>query len=136
MVNFRATWCAPCQAEYPLLLETDLWCRSRDFDRVSVALDAPEAKGAVRKVLDRTHSAVRNLAVDTDAVYAVMKAFDPSRESGVPFAIVIAADGTVVYQHVGEVDRLRLRRAILAQLPGAGMFAGNAAYWRQAQVHP
>ena len=136
MVNFWATWCAPCQAEYPMLLETYLWYRSRDFDFVSVSLDAPEAKAAVQKFLNKTHSAIRNLGVDTDDVYAVMKAFDPSWESGVPFTIVIAADGTVAYQHAGEVDRLKLRRAILARLPDAGMFAGNAAYWQLAQVHP
>jgi hypothetical protein len=29
------------------------------------------------------------------------------------------------------VDLLKMRRAILANLPDAGMFAGNAAYWRQ-----
>jgi hypothetical protein len=36
----------------------------------------------------------------------------------------------VIYQHEGEVDQLKLRRAILGRLPDAGMFAGNTEYWR------
>ena len=131
MVNFWATWCAPCQTEYPALLETYLWYRSRDFDFVSVSVDAPDQKPAVLKFLQKTHSGIRNLQVDTDDVYAVMAAFDKTWDSGVPFTMVIAPDDSVIYQHSGAVDLLKMRRAILANLPDAGMFAGNAAYWRQ-----
>jgi hypothetical protein len=41
------------------------------------------------------------------------------------------AGGTVVYCRDGEVDILKLRRAILANLPDVGLFAGNQAYMRQ-----
>lgn len=131
MVNFWATWCAPCQAEYPTLLETYLWYRSRDFDFISVSVDDPAQRPAVQKFLDKTHSAIRNLQVDSDDVYAVMAAFDKSWESGVPFTMVIAPDGRVIYQRSGVVDLLKMRRTILANLPDAGMFAGNAEYWRE-----
>jgi thiol-disulfide isomerase/thioredoxin len=131
MVNFWATWCAPCQIEYPQLLETYLWYRSREFEFVSVSVNTPEEKPAVQKFLDKTHSAVRNLLVDTDDVYAVMAAFDPAWDSGLPFTMVISPDGKVIYRRQGEVDILALRRAILANLPDAGLFAGNAEYWRQ-----
>lgn len=131
MVNFWATWCAPCQVEYPALLETYLWYRSRDFDFVSVSVDDPAQKDAVLKFLEKTDSGIRNLQVDTDDVYAVMAAFDKSWESGVPFTMVIAPDGKVIYQRSGTVDLLKMRRSILANLPDAGRFAGNAAYWRE-----
>ena len=130
MVNFWATWCAPCQIEYPQLLETYLWYRSRDFEFVSVSVDAPTERAKVEKFLIKTHSAVRNLQVNTDDVYAVMKAFDPSWESGVPFTMIIAPGGAVIYRRDGGIDKLRLRRAVLASLPDAGMFAGDAQYWR------
>jgi peroxiredoxin len=130
MVNFWATWCAPCKTEYPKLLETYLWYRTRDFDFISVSVDEPAQQAAVRKFLEQTHSAIRNLQVDTDDVYKVMASFDKSWESGVPFTMIIAPDGSVIYQHEGEVDQLKLRRAILGRLPDAGMFAGNTEYWR------
>jgi len=131
MVNFWATWCAPCQSEYPQLLESYLWYRSRDLEFVSVSVDAPGQKAKVERFLNKTHSAITNLQVDTDDVYAVMKAFDPSWESGVPFTMLIAPGGQVIYSHQGEVDKLELRHAILGNLPDAGMFAGDSAYWRQ-----
>jgi thiol-disulfide isomerase/thioredoxin len=131
MINFWATWCASCKIEYPMLLETYRWYRSRDFDFVSVAVDAPEAEVGVKRFLDKTHSAVRNLRVDSDDVYAVMGAFDPQWESGVPYTVVLAPGGKVIYRHAGDVDKLGLRRAILGNLPDGGYFAGNAQYWRQ-----
>jgi peroxiredoxin len=131
MINFWATWCSSCQTEYPMLLETYLWYRTRDLDFISVSVDSPDQKAAAQKFLERTHSAVRNLIVDTDDVYAVMAAFDPAWDSGVPFTIVIGPDGRVIYRHAGETDKLALRRTILANLPDAGFFAGNAQYWRQ-----
>jgi thiol-disulfide isomerase/thioredoxin len=131
MVNFWATWCAPCQTEYPQLLETYLWYRSRDFEFVSVSVDDPAQRSKVERFLAKTHSAIENLQVDTDDVFAVMKSFDPSWESGVPFTMVIAPGGQVIYSRAGEIDKLALRRAILGNLPDGGMFAGNTAYWRQ-----
>jgi thiol-disulfide isomerase/thioredoxin len=131
MINFWATWCGPCQVEYPELLTTYLWYRSRDFEFVSVALNTPEERSSVQRFLEEHHSAVRNLIVDTEDVYAVQAAFDPKWESGVPFTIVLAPDGREVYRVEGEADILALRRAILGNLPDAGMFAGNTEYWKQ-----
>ena len=34
-----------------------------------------------------------------------------------PFTIVLAPDGKVIYQEMGEISMLELRRAILAHLP-------------------
>jgi thiol-disulfide isomerase/thioredoxin len=130
MINFWATWCGPCQTEYPELLTTYLWYRSRDFEFVSVALNTPDERTSVQKFLDEHHSAVRNLIIDTDDVYAVQAAFDSKWESGVPFTLVLAPDGSEIYRIEGEADILALRRRILGNLPDAGMFAGNTEYWR------
>jgi thiol-disulfide isomerase/thioredoxin len=131
MINFWATWCGPCQVEYPELLTTYLWYRSRDFEFVSVALNTPDERAGVERFLKEHHSAVRNLIIDTEDVYAVQAAFDPTWESGVPFTIVLAPDGKEIYRVEGEADVLALRRRILGSLPDAGMFAGNTEYWRK-----
>jgi hypothetical protein len=43
--------------------------------------------------------------------------------------MLIAPDGSVAFQHAGEVDILKLRRLILARMSDAGFFSGNAQYW-------
>ncbi len=131
MVNFWATWCGPCQTEYPELLTSYLWYRSRDLEFVSVSLNAPDERPAVMRFLEEHHSAVRNLIINSEDVYAMQAAFDAKWESGVPFTIVIDPNGKEIYRVEGEASILELRRAILANLPDAGMFAGNTEYWRK-----
>lgn len=131
MINMWATWCGPCQTEYTDLITSYLWYRSRDFEFISVSVDAPSDRPAVMRFLQQHHSAIHNYQVDTEDVYKVQSAFDSTWESGVPFTIVLSPDGKVIYKHEGELDVLKLRRAILANLSDGGPFAGNTQYWRE-----
>ena len=131
MINFWATWCGPCVEEFDDILQTHLWYRSRDFEVVTVSTDDPEARPAVQKFLNQHHSAVRNYQFASDDVYAMQEAFDKNWNSGVPFTILLAPDGKVLYQQEGEIRLLELRRNILAHLPDLG-YIGNAAYWAKS----
>lgn len=128
MINFWATWCGPCVEEFHDLLNTFLWYRSRNFELVTVSTNDPAEKADVLKFLQEQHSGVRNLIFSSDDTYALQAAFDPKWDSGVPFTIVLAPDGSVIYREAGEVHLLDLRRAILAQLPEMG-YPGTNAYW-------
>lgn len=131
MINFWATWCGSCRIEYPELLTTYQWYNDRDFDFISISVDSPENRADVLKFLNKVHSPIRNMQVDSEDVYAIQSAFDPAWKSGIPFTIVLAPDGSSIYRHEGEVDILALRRAILANLSDKGFYAGHAKYWKQ-----
>jgi len=128
LVNFWATWCGPCKVEFPDLLTTWRMFRGRDFDLVTVAANLPDEKPGVLKFLEKQHASTRNLQFASDDTYAMQAAFDAKWDAGVPFTMLIAPGGQVLYQKIGEVDILELRRIILANLPDSD-YAGHRAYW-------
>lgn len=129
LVNFWATWCGPCLMEFPGLNTTFRMYRGRDFDMVTVAANLPDERPGVLKALEKQKATMRNYYFAADDTYALQAAFDAKWETGVPFTMLIAPDGKVLYQKQGEVDLLELRRTILANLPDPD-YIGQRAYWQ------
>ena len=130
VVNFWATWCGPCVHEMPELETTYRMFRGRDFDLAMVSTNNPDEKPAVMKMLQKMHASSRNLLFGSDDTYALQAAFDPKWESAVPYTAVLAPDGKVLYQENGEVNILKLRRIVLANLPDEN-YKGHREYWAQ-----
>jgi hypothetical protein len=80
------------------------------------------------KFLQKHHASGRNLMFGSDDTYGMQAAFDPKWESGVPYTILLAPGGKVVYQKSGDLDVIAVRRVILANLPDAD-YIGHRAYW-------
>ena len=130
LVNFWATWCGPCLTEFPDLENTFRMFRRRDFDLVTVSTNLPDEKAGVMKLLQSQHASNRNLQFATEDTYGLQAAFDPHWEAGVPYTMVIAPGGKVLYQKQGEVDILEVRRVILANLENE-TYVGHPGYWAQ-----
>ena len=131
MVNFWATWCAPCITEFPELEATYRMYRGRGFDFVSVSANDPEDKPLVAAFLRKQHASHLNLQFGTPDTFGLQAAFDPLMPAAVPFTVLIAPNGDIVYQELGELNILKLRRAILANLPDEPAFPGQQAYWSE-----
>ncbi len=128
LVNFWATWCAPCTEEFPDLQNTFRMYRKRPFELVTVSINYPDEEPAVRRFLETQHASSRNLLSATMDPYELMKAFDPDWSGAVPYSIVIAPGGQVLYKENGRVDLLKARRLILASFPDDD-YVGQNAYW-------
>jgi thiol-disulfide isomerase/thioredoxin len=129
LVNFWATWCAPCVAEFPELERTYRMYKPRNLEFASVSVNDPEEKAAVVEFLQSNRASHRTVQFATSDVYGLQAAFDPKMPAAVPFTLLLAANGDVVHQELGELDVLKLRRAILANLPEDPKYPGHRAYW-------
>jgi peroxiredoxin len=127
LVSFWATWCGPCIHEFPDIQDTFRMYSVRDLDLVTVAANQPDEKASVQRILDKMHATSRNLLFASEDTAAMQAAFDPSWQSAVPYTVLIAPGGKVLYQKQGDLDILELRRVILANLPSD--YAGFNAYW-------
>ncbi len=128
LVNFWATWCAPCTAEFPEIQKTFRMYRKRPFDLVTVSINYPDEEKGVRRFLESQHASSRNLLSGSMDPYEIMRAFDPEWNGGVPYTMVIAPGGKVLYKASGPMDVLEARRAILASFPDDD-YVGQHAYW-------
>ena len=65
LINFWATWCAPCTEEFPELQDTWRMYKKRPFELVTVAINYPDEEPGVRKFLESQHATTRNLLFGT-----------------------------------------------------------------------
>lgn len=127
LVSFWATWCGSCVAEFSDLQNTFRMYSDRGFNLVTISTNDPDEKPAVLQFLQRKHATSRNLLFASDDAAALQKAFDPKWESAVPYTVLLAPGGKVLYSTMGSVDLLELHRKILASVPAA--YIGFQKYW-------
>jgi thiol-disulfide isomerase/thioredoxin len=129
LINFWATWCGPCVAEFPALQDIGRTYRSRNVELVTVSIDSPDNKPGVMMWLQERQADSRNYLFATDDIVGLQEAFDPAMPASVPFTLLLAPNGDVLHQQHGEVEFLDLRRAILASAPDPPGFQGLQRYW-------
>jgi thiol-disulfide isomerase/thioredoxin len=96
VLNFWATWCAPCRLEMPSL--EAMAARRRGDDVVVAAVNYREAPEVIRRFLDRSPFAPPIL-LDSDGEATV--AWTPRV---FPSTVVVGRDGRPVHVVVGELD--------------------------------
>jgi peroxiredoxin len=128
LVNVWATWCAPCVEEFPDLMNTWRMYRRRPFQLVTVSINYPDEEKAVRAFLDTQKASARNLMPASMEPSEIVQALDKEWNGGVPYSMVIAPGGKVLYRGSGRVDILKTRRLILGSFPDDD-YVGQNAYW-------
>jgi thiol-disulfide isomerase/thioredoxin len=113
LVNVWATWCGPCIAEFPELVETDRMYRGRDFELISISADKPERRDRALEFLKKVQASNRNYIYVGESIYELIEAIDPAWQGALPYTLVIEPGGKVVFRRQGIVDPPALRKLIV-----------------------
>ncbi|MEM1439535.1 MAG: TlpA disulfide reductase family protein [Pseudomonadota bacterium] len=99
LVNFWATWCAPCRREIPLLKSLQTAQQPEGLQVIGIAHDEMDAVIAYAEETDFNYPVL----VGEVEVIAAAEAFGVPLK-GLPFTLVLSAEGELVNTHVGEMD--------------------------------
>ena len=104
VLNFWATWCAPCRDEIPLFSRLDAAFADRGVQFLGVAIDNPEA--------------IRGFLADVEmgypSFYGMESAIDVAADYGnpqgtLPYTVVIDRDGSITERFRGQIHEPDLR---------------------------
>ncbi len=113
LVNFWATWCAPCRREIPLLKRTQNEHAENNLQVIGIAVDFVEQVTAYAEEAEFNYPI---LVGQEDAMAAA--------EStgigfiGLPFTMIVAPDGQLINTHIGEIveDQMELIVEVLDRM--------------------
>ena len=114
LVNFWATWCAPCREEFPDLVEIRGQYGPDTLDFVLVSLDDPADIGkAVPEFLAEARAtAFPSYLLNADDSDAAINLVDPTWSGELPATFLYDRSGTLVFKHKGRVKPAELRAAL------------------------
>jgi peroxiredoxin len=131
LINVWATWCVPCVQEFPGIVSISHRFANRDFEVITISVDDPKDEAKVKQFLDKQHATVpnrvqRSLKVEgrrtnnylfTGAsLDALMQAIDPSAPGPVPYTVLIAPGGKLLYRCANQINVADLSAKIVDQL--------------------
>jgi thiol-disulfide isomerase/thioredoxin len=116
LINVWATWCQPCVAELPELVTMNRMYRGRPFEMITISMDEMDRKDKAVEKLKELKIAAQNYIFADEDKDKLVNALDPQWEGPVPFTVLIAPGGKVVYRKTGPIDPIEVRKAIVGYL--------------------
>lgn len=115
LINVWATWCGPCTVEFPELITLHRMYRGREFEVITISTDPSTREKALKTFLSKQQASTKNYRFQENT-YALIEAIDPKWEGAIPYTLLVAPGGKVLYRCNGAFDALTLKKAIVGWL--------------------
>jgi thiol-disulfide isomerase/thioredoxin len=131
LINIWATWCVPCVEEFPDLVSISHRFANRDFEVITISVDDPKDQAKVQVFLQKEHATVpnrvqrslklegrptNNYLYNGASIDALMQTLDPKSPGPVPYTILIAPGGKVIYREANKLKLAELQARIVDTL--------------------
>jgi peroxiredoxin len=113
VVNVWATWCGPCVAELPDFVTMHRMYRKRNFQLVTISMEEPEQKDAALKLLRENHVSATNYISAVTNRDKLADILDKEWQGPIPYTVLIAPGGKIVYRQSGPMEPVEVRKAIV-----------------------
>ncbi|HTG44602.1 MAG TPA: TlpA family protein disulfide reductase, partial [Verrucomicrobiae bacterium] len=116
LINFWATWCAPCLVEFHEFVTMNRMYRHRDIEIITVSMNTPDEEKSVLGFLRKQQASTTNYIFGSEDRDKLVDAFEPKWQGAAPYTVLIDPDGKVVYEEMGSIDAMTVKRSIVKAL--------------------
>ncbi len=111
-----AAWCVPCVEELAELVTINRMYRKRKFELITISLDDPKERDTVLKRLQEKHVSSTNYIFASGDRDKLAEALDKQWPGPVPYTILVAPGGKILYRKHDTFDPLEVKKAIVGFL--------------------
>jgi hypothetical protein len=117
--------------EFPGIVSISHRFANRDFEVITISVDDPKDRPKVQQFLDKRHATVpnrvqrslkaegratNNYLFDGASTDALMQALDPAAPGPVPYTVLVAPGGEIIYRSAGQIQGAALQARIADRL--------------------